>query len=55
MLTKNDTPRTKRELIEALQRSQFRTVSIYEGPALRDLPRKEELVRSNATVIIIRA
>lgn len=53
MLTKTVVPKTKAELIAAIQRATIQTVRVYEGNALRYLPDKEALRRANNTVVVL--
>lgn len=47
-------PKTKQQLIEALQKASVRSVEVLEGEALRRLPSKAELTRANVTVVLLK-
>ena len=53
MLTTVQKPKTKQELIKALNQANVKTVMVYEGSDLRGLPSKDMIERSKQTVIII--
>ncbi|WP_428969204.1 hypothetical protein ACQR50_16940 [Sphingomonas sp. Xoc002] len=53
MLTKSISPKTKAELIRALQAATFRKVEVFEGERLNDLPTIDRLRRESATVIVL--
>lgn len=53
MLGKTIMPRTKSELIAAIQRAPFRSVEVFEGDRLGGLPAADRLRRSGATVIVL--
>lgn len=54
MLSKIQMPKTKQELIRAMQSASFKSVAVYEGANLGQVPSKSELARMQATVIILR-
>ena len=54
MLTKIDAPRTKRELITALEKSQPKRIEVFEGTSLKRVPSIRELEKGNASVIVLR-
>ena len=54
MLSKVVAPKTKAELIAALQKASFRSFDVLEGAGLDKLPAKAALVRDGATVILLR-
>ena len=54
MLSKIVKPKTKAELIKALQGASFRSFDILEGQGLSGLASKAELARSGASVIVLR-
>ena len=54
MLSKVHKPKTKQELIKALQSAPIKSFEIYEGSGVNQLPSKADLVRQSATVIIVR-
>jgi hypothetical protein len=47
-------PKSKQELVKALQSAPIRSFDIYEGSDLDRLPSKSDFVRQAAAVIIIR-
>lgn len=53
MLCKTVMPKTKAELIRALQAASFRSFEIYEGEALRQLLSWQRLPKDGSTVIIL--
>lgn len=55
MLSKVQKPRTKQELIKALQSASIQSVTVYEGSDLNLLPSKMDLIRQKASVIIVRS
>ena len=54
MLTTTLVPKTKSDLIQAIQRSTIRSFDIFEGSDLAKIPSKTELERNKATVIVLR-
>lgn len=54
MLSKIQKPKTKQDLIRALQSAPIKSFEIYEGSELNQLPAKSDLVRQGSTVIIVR-
>ena len=54
MLSKIQKPKTKQELIKALQSASIQTVVVYEGSDLNLIPSKSDLIRRKDTVIILR-
>jgi hypothetical protein len=54
MLSKIQTPRTKQEIIKALQSASIQSVAVFESGDLNRLPSKADLIRQKATVIIVR-
>jgi len=54
MLSKIQKPKTKQDLIKALQSAPIRSFEIYEGSEVNQLPAKSDLSRQAATVIVIR-
>lgn len=54
MISKIQKPKTKQELVKAMQSAPIRSFEIYEGSNLNRLPSKSDLVRQAATVIVIR-
>jgi hypothetical protein len=54
MLSKVQKPKTKQELIKALQSSSIQSVTVYEGSDVNLLPSKTDLVRQKASVIVVR-
>ena len=55
MLTKTISPKTKAELIAALQAASFRTIEVYETDRLGAVPRLDALRRANSVVIVVSA
>lgn len=53
MLSKIQKPKTKQELIKALQSAPVKSVAVYEGSDLLSLPAKADLVRHSASVIVV--
>lgn len=54
MLTKIEPPRTKRELITDLERSQPKRIEVFEGANLARLPSRHDLQKPNMTIIVLR-
>ena len=54
MLSKVQKPKTKQELIKALQAAPIKSFEIYEGSEVNQLPAKSDLIRQGATIIVIR-
>jgi len=54
MLSKTVSPKTKAELIRALQAASIRSFDIFEGDQLGQLPSFSSLKRSGATIVVIR-
>ena len=54
MLSKTVAPKTKAELIRALQAASFRSVEIFEQGSIKLMPSVDRLKRDQATVIVIR-
>lgn len=52
MLTKSISPKTKAELIRALQAATFRKVEVFEGERLSQLPSIDQLKKA-ATVVVL--
>lgn len=53
MLTKSVGPKTKAELIRALQSAAFTNVEVFEGERLGSLPPLAELKRKRASAIVV--
>ena len=53
MLSKVQKPKTKQELIKALQAAPIKSFEIYEGSEVNRLPAKSDLIRKGSSVIII--
>ena len=53
MLSKNVKPKTKYELIAALQKAVFKSFEIFEESEIDKIPSKAQLVQSGATILII--
>ena len=54
MLSRVQKPKSKSELIKAIQSAQVQSVAVYEGTDINQLPSKADLIRQSATVIILR-
>lgn len=54
MLSKVQKPKTKQELIKALQSAPIKSVAVYEGSEVNELPAKSDIIRQGATIIVIR-
>lgn len=54
MLSKIQKPKTKQDLIKALQSAPIKSFEIYEGSEVNQLPTKPDLSRQGATVVVIR-
>ena len=54
MLTKTILPKTKAELIRAIQAAPLRSFDVYDGDRLASLPAVADLRRVGATVIVLR-
>ena len=54
MLSKIQKPKSKQDLIRALQSAPIKSLEIYEGSEVNELPSKPDLIRQGATVIVIR-
>jgi hypothetical protein len=54
MLSKTQKPRTRQELIKALQSASIQSITIYEGSDVQQIPSKSDLSRQKASVIILR-
>ncbi len=53
MLSKMQKPKTKQELIKALQSPLVKSFEVYEGADLNKLPAKSELGRKAVAVIVL--
>jgi hypothetical protein len=54
MLSKVQKPKSKQELIKALQSASIQLVTVYEIDDLNKLPSKSDLIRSKSSVIVVR-
>jgi hypothetical protein len=54
MLSRVQKPKSKAELIKAIQSAQVQSVAVYEGTDINQLPSKADLIRQNASIIIVR-
>ena len=54
MLSKVHKPKTKQDLIRALQSASIKSFEIYEGSGVNQLPSKSDITRQKASVIIVR-
>jgi hypothetical protein len=55
MLTKTVAPKTKAELVRAIQAALFRSFDVYDGDRLATLPTARDLQRAGATVVVLKA
>lgn len=55
MITKIETPKNKQELIKSLQSAPIKSVEVFEGSQISNLPAKGDLIRQKATVIILKS
>jgi hypothetical protein len=53
MLTKSVSPKTKAELIRALQTASFTKVEVFEGERLNQLPTVDRLRRAWGAVVLL--
>ena len=53
MLSKVQKPKTKQDLIKALQSAPIKSFEIYEGSEVNQLPTRQDLVRKASAVIVI--
>jgi len=54
MLSKVQKPKSKSDLIKAIQSAQVQSVAVYEGANMNLIPSKSDLIRQKASVIILR-
>ncbi len=54
MLSKIWKPKSKQELIKALQSASIQSVTVYEGSDVNLIPSKSGLIRQKAAVIMVR-
>jgi uncharacterized protein YydD (DUF2326 family) len=54
MLSKIQKPKSKQELIKALQSAPIKSFEIYEDTEINQLPSKADITRQKASVIIVR-
>lgn len=54
MLSKVQKPKSKQELVKALQSASIQSVTVYEGSDVNLIPSKSDLIRLKASVIIVR-
>jgi hypothetical protein len=54
MLSKVEKPKSKQELIKALQSASIQSVTVYEGSDVNLIPSKSDLIRLKASVIVLR-
>lgn len=54
MLSKVHKPKTKQELIKALQSAPIKSFEIFEGSEVNQLPTKSALCRNNISVILVK-
>ena len=55
MLSKIQKPKTKQELIKALQAAPIKSFEIYEGSEVNQLPAKSDLARQGASLIVLKS
>ena len=53
MLSKVQKPKSKSDLIKAIQSAQVQSVAVYEGSNVNLIPSKSDLIRQKASVIIL--
>ncbi|WP_445948326.1 hypothetical protein [Sphingorhabdus sp.] len=54
MLSKIQKPKSKQELIKALQSAPIKSVAVYEGKSLSDVPSVSEMIRQKVSVILVK-
>ena len=54
MLSKVQKPKSKQELIKALQSASIQSITVYEVSDVNLIPSKSDLIRLKASVIIVR-
>ena len=54
MLSKVQKPKSKSDLIKAIQSAPVQSVAVYEGSDINQFPSKADLIRQKASVIIVR-
>jgi hypothetical protein len=54
MLGKNIEPTTISDLVKSLTQARIESFQVYEGGDLDRLPPKQDLIRTNSSVIVIR-
>jgi hypothetical protein len=53
MLSKVHKPKSKQDLIRALQSAPIKSFKVYEDTEVNQLPSKADLIRQGSTVIVI--
>lgn len=53
MISKIQSPKSKAELVKAIQAADIGSVAVYEGGDLSRLPSKADLARRKASVIVL--
>ena len=54
MLSRVSLPKSKGELIRALQKAPFRSFDVFEGSSLPKFPRFSQIVREGDAIIVLR-
>lgn len=54
MLSRIQKPKSKSELIKAIQSAPVQSIAVYEGSDINQLPSKADLIRQKASAIIVR-
>jgi hypothetical protein len=53
MLSKVQKPKTKQELVKAIQACPFSKFQVYENSEIKNIPSKEHMSRMNYTIIVL--
>ena len=54
MLSKVHKPKTKQDLVKAINQANLASFDLYEGTELTKVPTKYDLTRTNAVVLVLR-
>lgn len=54
MLSKIQKPKSKQDLIRALQSAPIKSFEIYEGSEVNLIPSKSDLIRKGSTLIVLK-
>lgn len=54
MLSKVLKPKTKQDLVKAINQANLASFDIYEGNDISKMPSKNDLTRTNAVVLVLR-